>query len=476
MQAIVGSAAPDFLGSLIPDKVNDLLAQADPTLDQLSQVAATLRQAVNTAKSLLGAGGQFRQELVSMLNGQVDNINGLVVKAQKDFSDVLKPFQFGPNDNPFAHYTDQELTDLFMQKIKDRFFGSIVSSKLREVIKHRLYDLDASIRQATDSVFQQVNVVVRDIISETAQQLDNAITPMIGNLNSICGAGKINGYAHINGDSLKELRVDVYASLKVPSDMEFHGFLLIRELDSENYPTECLPAGGKATEVTLGADKIPVKFANCDANIAATAKFTFDESTAFLQGMAGGIDLDGKITLGPATIKKLSAALAFGAEENYFSAACAVSINSYTGMGGLFFGRTCTLDPLKWDPEIQKIVGQPPFTGAYTYVEVWIPVSEALLGIPATCMFQVSAGMGMGAGFFLEGPTFLGKAMLGVSGDFLCVASIYGDIKLAGKGSPQGITMLGSGTFEVELCALICVSASKTVEIQYKNGSWDIDF
>jgi hypothetical protein len=36
--------------------------------------------------------------------------------------------------------------------------------------------------------------------------------------------------------------------------------------------------------------------------------------------------------------------------------------------------------------------------------------------------------------------------------------------------------MLGSGTFEVELCAIVCVSASKTVEMQYKNGSWDVDF
>jgi hypothetical protein len=325
-------------------------------------------------------------------------------------------------------------------------------------------------------MFQQVNVVMRDLISETAQQLDNAMAPMLGSLDSICGAGKLNGYAHINGDSLKELRVDIYASLKVPSEMEFHGFLLIRELDSENFPTDCLPAGGKATEVTLGADKIPVKFANCDANLAATAKFTFDADTAFLLGMAGGIDLEGKITIGPATIKKLSAALAFGAEENYFSAACAVSVNSYTGMGGIFFGRTCTLEPLKWDAEIQKVVGQPPFTGAYSYVEVWIPVSEALLGIPATCMFQVSAGMGMGVGFFVEGPTFLGKTMLGVSGDFLCIASIYGDIRLAGKGSPKGITMLGSGRFEVELCCLVCISASKTVEVKYQNGSWDIDF
>lgn len=476
MQAIVGSAAPDFLGSLIPEKVNEVLKQADPTFDQLMQVAAALRQAINTAKGLLETGGQFQQELHDLLDSQASNLNGLVVKAQKDFTDVLKPFQFGLQDSPFAHYTDQQLTDLFMLKLKDRFFGSIVSSKLRETIKHRLYDLDASIRQTTDSMFQQVNVVVRDLISETAQQLDNAIAPMLGSLDSICGAGKLNGYAHINGDSLKELRVDVYASLKVPSDMEFHGFLLIRELDSENFPTACLPAGGKATEVTLGADKIPVKFANCDAKIDTTAKFTFDANSGYLLGMAGGLDLEGKITLGPATIRKLSAGLAFGTEENYFSAACAVSVNSYTGMGGLFFGRTCTLEPLKWDKEIQKIIGQPPFTGAYTYVEVWIPVSEALLGIPATCMFQVSAGMGMGAGFFLEGPTFLGKAMLGVSGDFLCVASISGDIKLAGKGSPQGITMLGSGTFEVEICALICVSASKTVEIQYKNGSWDIDF
>lgn len=476
MQAIVGSAAPEFLSSLVPDKVNDLLKEADPTLDQLMQVIVALRQAINQARGLLDTGNEFQQEIVSTLNNQANNINGLVAKAQSDFASILNQFELGPKDNPFDHYTDDQLTELFMLKLKDRFFGSIVSSKLREVVKHRLYDLDASIRQATDSMFQQVNVVVRDIISETAQQLDNSIAPMIGSINSVCGAGKVNGYAHINGDSLKELRVDIYASLKVPSDMEFHGFLLIRELDSENFPAECLPAGGKATEVTLGADKIPVKFANCNANLAATAKFTFDSDTAYLLGMAGGLDLDGKITLGPATIKKLSAALAFGAEENYFSAACAVSVNSYTGMGGLFFGRACTLDPLKWDPEIQKVVGQPPFTGAYTYVEVWIPVSEALLGIPASCMFQVTAGMGMGAGFFVEGPTFLGKAMLGVSGDFLCVASIYGDIRLAGKGSPQGVTMLGSGRFEVEICALICVSASKTVEIQYKNGSWDIDF
>ena len=476
MQAIVGQAAPDFLGAFIPDKVNDILAQLDPTLDQLREVAITLRSAIGKARGLLEQGGEFRNQLVGTFNGHVNEINNLVAKTQKDMLDVLKPFQLGPADSPFDHYTDQQLTDLFMQKLEDRFFGSIVSSKIREVIKHRLYDLDAAIRQTTDSMFQQVNVAVRDIISEVAQDLSNEITPMLDDLNAVCGAGKVNGYAHINGDDLKELRIDAYAQLKVPTEMEFHGFLLIRELNSENFPTACLPAGGKATEVTLGADKIPVKFANANATLAAQAKFTFDSNTYLLLGMAGGVDLEGKITLGPATVKKLSASLAFGAEENYFSAAARMAVNSYEGFGGIFFGRTCTLDPFNWDPQVKKVLGEPPFTGAYGYVEVWIPVSEALLGIPATCMFQVSAGMGMGAGFFLEGPTFIGKAKLGVSGDFLCVASIYGDILLVGKKGKGGLHMLGSGTFEVEICAIICISASKTVEIEYRNGGWDIDF
>jgi hypothetical protein len=362
-----------------------------------------------------------------------------------------------------------------MQKLEDRIFGSIVVSKLREVIKHRLYDLDASIRQTVDSAFQQVNVAIRDIVSGAAQELSNEITLMLDDISAVAGAGKMNGYAHINGDDLKELRIDAYAQLKVPTEMEFHGFLLIRELNSENFPAGCLD-GGKATEVTLGADNIPVKFAQTDARLAAQAKITLADGNARLLGIAGGIDLDGKIVLGPVNIKKLSAALAFGEMENYFSAACRVAVNSYEGFGGIFFGRTCTLDPFSWDPQVQKILGEPPFTGAYGYVEVMIPVSEALLGIPASCMFQVSAGVGMGAGFFIEGPTFVAKSKLAVSGDFLCVASIYGDIILAGKKGADGIRMLGSGTFEVELCAIVCISASKTVEMQYNNGSWDIDF
>lgn len=475
MTKIVGEVAGQFAGYFVPDEVNSVLQELNPTFDQLLSAAQTLHSSIQKVRDALDTTKDFGQELINTFNTQTASISNLLIKTEQDMTNIFKQFDLGQIDNPFNHYTEAQLTDLFMQKVQDRFFGSSLSSLVREAIKHRLYDLDAAIRQTTDSMFQQANVAIRDIISEAAQQLSSEITPMLDDISAYAGAGKMNGYAHINGDDLKELRIDAYAQLKVPSEMEFHGYLLIRELNSQNFPAGCL-SGGTATEVTLGADNIPIKFASTDARLAAQAKITLADNNAKLLGIAGGIDLDGKIVLGPVNVKKLSAALAFGKEENYFSAACRVAVNSYEGFGGIFFGRTCSLEPFNWDPEIKQVIGKPPFTGAYGYVEVWIPVSEALLGIPASCMFQVSAGMGMGAGFFLEGPTFLGKAMLGVSGDFLCVASISGDIKLAGKGSKSGITMLGSGTFEVELCVLVCVSASKTVEVKYTNGSWDIDF
>jgi hypothetical protein len=151
MQAIVGHAAPDFLGALIPDEVNDILKQLDPTLDQLKSVAGTLRQAVGDARQALEQSGQFTQELVNTLTSQAAAIDGVVNKAKTDILDILKQFDLGSQDSPFVHYTDQQLTDLIMQKIEDRFFGSVVASELRRSSAPPLRS-DASIRQTTDSV------------------------------------------------------------------------------------------------------------------------------------------------------------------------------------------------------------------------------------------------------------------------------------------------------------------------------------
>jgi hypothetical protein len=129
-----------------------------------------------------------------------------------------------------------------------------------------------------------------------------------------------------------------------------------------------------------------------------------------------------------------------------------------------------------WDPEVASVLGTPPFTGAYVYGEGWIPISEAL-GIPATCLFNISAGVGAGAFFFLEGPTYGGKIKAGVLGEALCVVTIKGEVVMIGVKSGSDLTMKGSGRLsgKVGWCPF-CIKFGKTVSITYKNGDWDVDF
>lgn len=372
-----------------------------------------------------------------------------------------------------------ELRAFMRQQLEDRFFASVVAKTLQEIIKHRLYDVEAAIREGVDSFFQQVNRVIRDLISDSLAEVDNTIAGLADDVNSVLGAGRINGYAHINGDALKLLRLDLYAQLKVPSEMEFNAFFLIKELDSDGTPAACLPTSGRATEVTMGATDVDVKWISDGLRANVDGKFTFDPAVLppRLVNLGGDLELTGELNFETFKIKYLGASMGFGQFENFFSCAARVAINKYEGMGGVFFGRTCTLEPFFWDKDVQAILGTPPFTGAYAYVEVWLPVSEALLGMPATCFFQISAGAGAGAGYFVEGPTYVGKMLLGAHGEVLCIVSVGGEIKLVGVKNADGLRLKGSGKLRGEIgrCPF-CVSFSKSVGLEYQNNSWKVDF
>lgn len=475
---IVGELAAQFVGSFVDEKLNEFLAEVDPSLSQIQDVIGDLHDVITTVRGTLAPAKEFRLELKAKLASLAGTVNGVATQVRTDVDAIFG--QIGAlGDNPFTHYTKAELKARIRQKLEDRFFGSTIASSFQEIIKQRLYDVDAAIREGVDSLFQQVNTIIKDVISQSLAEVDKAINGFLGECSSVLGAGKINGYAHINGDALKLLRLDIYAQFKVPSEMEFNGYLQIKELDSEGTASACLPKSGKATEVTFGATDVEVNWISTGVTVSANAKFTFDSGGAvpILVNLGGGLELKGEIDFETFKIKYLGASMGFGLLENYFSAAARVAINKYEGMGGIFFGKTCSLDPFFWDKDVQSLLGTPPFTGAYAYVEVWIPVSEALLGIPATCLFEISAGVGAGAGFFLEGPTFVGKMFLGVHGSLLCILSVGGEIKLLGIKNADGLRLKGSGKLSAELgwCPF-CVSVSKTVGLEYKNGSWDVDF
>lgn len=483
VRELVGDLAAQFVGAIVDSQLEAILAESDPTLDQISNVIGEMQDGISDARAQLQGTEQFITELEDLLNTSLGQLTSAAAAAADEINDFVESFNLSVDD-PFTHYSEEDFKAMIRLKLEDAFFATRLIADLQEVIKQRLYDVDAAIQEGIDSIFQEVNNVLRDLINPLLAELDESIGGFLGDAGDVMGAGQINGYAHINGDSLKLLRLDIYSQLQVPSEMEFNAYIQIKELDSDGTPTACLPASGRATEVTMGATDVEVGWISPDLRANIDAKFTFDPDN-YLPGtevptlltMGAGFELTGEISFETFNINYLGASMAFGSLENYFSCAARIQVNQYEGMGGLMFGKACTLDPFFWDPDVAAILGDPPFTGAYVYGEAWIPVSEALLGIPATCFFQVSAGVGAGAGFFVEGPTFVGKMFLSVSGDVLCLVSVSGDVTLVGVKNSDGLALNGKGSLRGEIgpCPF-CISFSKTLGMEYKNNTWDVDF
>src|SRR5690606_2581956 len=110
---------------------------------------------------------------------------------------------------------------------------------------------------------------------------------------------------------------------------------------SENTPGGCLPASGKATEVSMGAKDIAVEWIFPGASIDLGMKFVFGEKPENgplpLLGAGGGVHLTGEISFGESVIiHQLGASVFFGKFENYISGTAQVEVNGFQGGGGIF--------------------------------------------------------------------------------------------------------------------------------------------
>ena len=326
-------------------------------------------------------------------------------------------------------------------------------------------------------MFAQFNRTMRDLISQSLAGVDDTINDALGEINAKLGAGRISGYAHFKGDSLDEARVDARWRWRVPDDLKFDGYMIIRELNAAGDDTCATPAGTSATEVTLGALDVGLEWIAPNLRADVEGKFSFN-STNGLIGLGGSFETTGEFTLQETfVVKNLAATCYFGATENYLGASAAMSFNSYEVAGKLFFGHSCTTDPLyAIDKDIGSLIKDGEFTGAYAFGRVSVPVTELALGIPCSCLFCVTASMGAGAGYRAEGHEFIGKMEAGVSGQALCLVNIFGNITLAGSVSDSGVRFKGLG--EVGGCIghkplEICHDFSLT--LTYDNNKWKVD-
>lgn len=498
LQAVIAPLLADATSSL-NDELNSLLTNLDPTLDQIRVVILQVRGVVVQI-----------QEVVDQAQGVADQIAQIIENAKTGglFADLIEPvgqrawtrflqLEAGLGiDHLNANLTDlnavladftlEEFVELLKSELKAGIMGSDIVQEMQFMLRQTLYDLKDRITSMVQSVLDEISGVLKDVVGKTVGELEEQINPLSGLVSQYMGSGEITGYAEVNGDSLRKLRLDAKMQFELPEEMSLHVYLEILAYSSEDNFVEsgCIQPGEKAVEVRIGAQDVAIEWLSdirINLEVKMSLKDSLDDAFDFPvpNGVGGKFEMtDGVLTFQTFEVLEFGATIAVGRDETYIGAKARATFSSYEVAAGIFFGRTCTLEPLLFvDPDIGDVVtAGTTFTGAYVYGEVWLPISELVLGIPASCLFRIDAGVGAGAFFFLEGPTFGGKIFLGVSGEALCLVSIAGEVKMIVASQAGALRGSGTGKFSAKVgwCPF-CIKFSKSVKIKYDNGNWSID-
>ncbi len=463
----------DSVKNEVQTELNQQLETAEPTLSSIRQTLLDLRSTITDIQAQLTEVSNLRTEIKDILNSPE-----MQTPVNRMNSSITRWFSTLPdNDALLSEYSPEEVKAMLRRQIKDAFYGSRPCADIQQTIRSRLYEVEASIEEGIDSAYQQLNKAMRDFISQYVSQLDDKINGALGDLGESIGAGQIDGYAHIRHDSLTELRLDGKFQWKVPKEMDFNAYMVIKQLDSKQAGA-CGMAGAKLPEVTVGTTDMEMDMMECKIRADISVKVSFISTNlsgnvvVYPIGMGGSFNMkEGKIGFESFAITKLYAAVALGAMENYLSAAVHCTLTDYEVEGGIFLGKTCTLDPFSWDKEVQSVLGDPPFTGIYVYGQGWIPVPIVDYG----CMLQIRVGVGAGIFAFLEGPIG-GKVFMGLDGTALCVVNVGAEVVLVGVKDGDDLRMKGKGTVRGRVGACpFCVKFSKTIGVIYDNGDWDAD-
>jgi len=476
--SLVNVFAPAY-GADVAAGINEAVAAIQPTIDQVEMLLSQLEGVVTQVQQPLQAGQEWAQELNNILNTGASQLQNGIKLARNELQTFFNGFNYAV-DNPFTHYSSTELKTKMKNALKDRFLEATVMPQIQASIKQRVYDLDEQFRGTLDAYFGQVNNMVRDVLTSALQEVDNTINEGLGVVRDYLGAGKIQGHAEINGDALRQLHIDAQFRFKIPEEMEFHGFLDIKELNAETAVEGCAPENGSATQVTIGAIDIPLQWISPGLRADVTAQFVIDDS-GYPLGVGGSFNMRGELDFGGFTVKQIGFAVAFGAFENYFAANARVKIGTSVEIaGGAFFGRACSIDPIKiavvavspnlfndLDPE--SIFGQPPFTGAFVYGEGRFPIWSY------GCLFEVRLTLGAGGWYFKEGPKYGGIIKAGIGGTVICVLSADGTMTLIAANNGKGMTY--TGLAHVEGClgwCPFCICVDAETSVQY-SGDWEAE-
>jgi hypothetical protein len=491
LAALITSASGE-LTQEINAELQAILTKFDPTLDRINETLMEARAYLVLVHEQLQGSGEILvsfQQIIANANAEIDQIVlGIRGKAYgfiKRIADgATQPGDqlLGQAGNLLEEFDKDEFVAFIRAELRDRLLASSFIQQLQFVLRQHLSEIDIAVRSAIDSGFGEVSRMCKELIKESLGPIDDSINGLLGNVSDAVGAGSLDGYAHIQGDTLRRLRIDAEVQFKIPEEMSLQAYFEMLCYDSESKvgSSGCPSAGERTVEVKLGALDVPLDWASPDLRADLGVRFAMQTQPDVKPKGIGGylIMTGGELDFQSLKITDFSLSVGVGQNECYVAGTAGLVISDYAARGGIFFGRTCSQEPLLMvDPDAASLLGQAPFTGAYVYGETWIPISEALLGIPSSCLFRISAGVGAGAFYFAEGPTFGGRMLLGVSGEALCIVSIRGEVAMTGVMNGGSLRFRGRGTLTgtAGYCPF-CVNFRESATITYQNGAWDVDY
>ncbi len=475
-------------------KLQELIESADPTLDRITEVLMETRGfLVQVREKLENQNDIFEdfQQILSNAESEIDSIVNSMRMIAENFIDNIAASAASPFDEPLAEigsliddFDKDEFVEMLRAELRDRLLQTEFIQQKQYVLRQYISEIDIAVRSAIDSAFSEVNRVCKQLIRDALGPIDDTINGLVGDINDVVGAGSLDGYAHIQGDTLRRLRIDAEVELKVPDDLTLQAYFEMLCYDSQTSTgtsgeTPCLEEGEKVVEVRIGAYDVPLDWVSPDMRADLGVWFSMKtEPEVRPRGLGGSLEMtEGVLDFQGFKVTEFDASVAIGSQENYLAAAATVIVSDYEAAGGIFFGRTCSIEPLKLvDPDAASLLGDPPFTGAYVYGEVWLPISEMVSGVPATCLFRISAGVGAGAFYFVEGPTYGGRMLLGVCGEALCVVSVTGEVSMVGVMAAGELRFSGRGTISGKAgkCPF-CKKFNRSRKISYEGGEWRVD-
>lgn len=471
-----GLLAEIHLPSYLHLNTNPVAAKVQELLDHLNAVNAALHFKPSTLAEDLGplvqalldlaflyaqiAGGIYVQDIIAPIEQPLQEIiHFLDAEVLPRLEEAQQRFSLeGANSFLLSHFpgaqiaqAETEIKDMLRQVLRQwaashparlqnlqaeeitgyilvALLNSALFRQFNSVLTDTLFPIKDALLDQAQGVLDLINHEIKTFIKEKTDFVDGAYS-QIKNALGFEGAS-MKGYAVISGNRMDKLHIDGEFTMKSPEEITYSAYLDLTRYQASNSGTAC--AGvldeNESMDVRIGAKNTVLDWAGADLT-ADLIELKLMISRGRLVNVGGAINTSGTLGFESFAIEGPDFGLAIGAVENYLYAGCSVFFETYRLSGGIFLGRSCTLEPLQViDPRAAERLTIPSMSGVYLGVEGTFPILDY------GCALRVGAEASLAMWYFTEGPTYGGRLEAGVYGRVACVISAKGKLELnAGK-------------------------------------------